>query len=109
MTTPVDKQHLRAFTHGDPKEEQELITLFIEQIRENLLALKEHIASQHQEKWCSIAHRFAGSAGTFGARQLHVLCRKAEHYGAHEEAKKQQILTLLDQEVNQVITFLGQS
>jgi HPt (histidine-containing phosphotransfer) domain-containing protein len=72
---PLDLEHLRRFTLGDPDLEHEILGLFADHAPKTLASLAE--ASSPRE-WLAAAHSLKGSAKAIGAHQLADLAAEAE-------------------------------
>jgi len=106
-TPAVDLEQLRLFTDGDPAEEKALADLFLDQARQMIEVLEQHLASDGQEAWKSAAHRFKGSSGNLGANQLHQLCKQAEMNFQSDAMQKQQMLAAIKSETHRVEQFFS--
>jgi HPt (histidine-containing phosphotransfer) domain-containing protein len=74
-TSTVDLQHLRRYTMGDLKLEEEVLELFIGQLPETIKALSE--ASSDRD-WQIAAHTLKGSGSAVGAWRVARLAEQAE-------------------------------
>lgn len=103
----MDMEQLNMFTSGDRQEEKELVELFMDQAQETLSVL-EQCAHQHDLKgWKDAAHRFKGSSGNFGAKNLHFLCKRAEQHFEDSETQKIEMLSAMRQAVHEVNLFFN--
>ena len=104
---PVDMSQLRMFTDGDPQEEKEIISLFLDQARTMLDALQNSMQPSANDAWKSAAHRLKGASGNLGAMKLHHLCNRAETHFDDDEAKKAEMLKNLWFELKRVETYFN--
>jgi len=75
---PVDLQHLRRYTLGDPSLEKEVLSLFVMQLPQTVAALH---AAASQRDWKIAAHTLKGSCRAVGAFRLGDLAQDAEKLG----------------------------
>ncbi len=76
--TPINLEHLEAFTDGDFDVERELFGLFSEQAILALDRLEQSCDMGDDDEWRSAAHKFKGAAANLGAQKLSELCFSAE-------------------------------
>jgi HPt (histidine-containing phosphotransfer) domain-containing protein len=72
---PIDLQHLRRYTMGDPKLEKEVLELFIAQLPLTIRALSE---AGSDRDWQMAAHTLKGSGRAVGAWRVARLAEHAE-------------------------------
>jgi len=72
---PIDLAHLRRFTLGDKRLEEEILKLFIEQAPVTIEAMRR---AQTKRDWVRAAHTLKGSARAVGAWRLAELAESAE-------------------------------
>ncbi len=75
---PIDLDHLRRYTLGDARLEQEILWLFVEQTPATLGALK---GAATNREWVKAAHTLKGSARAVGAWRIAELADQAERLG----------------------------
>ncbi len=75
---PIDLAHLRRYTLGDARLEQEILWLFIDQAPASVDALRRAATSRD---WVTAAHTLKGSARAVGAWRLAKLAEQAERLG----------------------------
>lgn len=101
---PVDLEHLRRYTMGDERLEQEILGLFVTHAPQTLLVLRE---SQNATEWRAAAHGIKGSARAVGAHLVAELATAAE--AAYPEAQDARLaqLAALDDAVEGVVRFVS--
>jgi HPt (histidine-containing phosphotransfer) domain-containing protein len=72
---PIDLTHLRRFTLGDKRLEEEILKLFIEQAPATIEAMKR---ARTKREWATAAHTLKGSARAVGAWRIAELAESAE-------------------------------
>jgi HPt (histidine-containing phosphotransfer) domain-containing protein len=72
---PVDLTHLRRFTLGDKRLEEEILKLFIDQAPVTIEAMRR---ARTKREWVTAAHTLKGSARAVGAWRLAGLAESAE-------------------------------
>ena len=80
---PIDHEHLRRYTLGDPGLELEILGLFVEQLPTTIGAL-EHATTD--KEWGMAAHTLKGSARAVGAWQLAALAEDAERLTSNADS-----------------------
>jgi HPt (histidine-containing phosphotransfer) domain-containing protein len=75
---PIDHAHLRRYTLGDARLEQEVLWLFIDRAPASVEALRRASSSRD---WQVAAHTLKGSARAVGAWRLAKLAEQAEKLG----------------------------
>lgn len=105
VAPPVNMDHLRLFTDGDPEEEQAITTMFFEHVTEALKEL-EPLCSGDSDRWKSLSHRIKGSAANFGAEPLASIASRAEKNYACDEQDKLAMLEAMRNEVASIEQFL---
>lgn len=75
---PMDWQRVEQMTEGDKHMEQEVMDVFVEDLRHSLSELASHFAQHDQPEWVKLAHRLYGASANMGAQQLAILCHKAQ-------------------------------
>ena len=92
---PIDLDHLRRYTLGDARLEQEILWLFIDQAPTTVDALK---CARTSKDWVMAAHTLKGSARAVGAWRLAKLAEQAEQLGGPtDHAACDQVLRRLDE------------
>lgn len=85
---PIDLEHLRRFTLGDPDLEQEILTLFIDQAPKTLASLAE---AESEQQWRAAAHGLKGSAKAIGAHHVADLAAEAERGFPDQATRKAEV------------------
>lgn len=104
---PVDLDHLRQFTDGDPDEEKEFFDLFLSQAEQSMRDLENNCSDGYCEYWKKAAHKLKGSAANLGAEELSALCKDAEYGADSTTAEKQAMMLAISEELTKVNSFLG--
>ncbi|MDO9382913.1 MAG: Hpt domain-containing protein [Hyphomicrobiaceae bacterium] len=87
--TPVDLEHLRRFTMGDPDLEQEILGLFADNAPKTLASLADAATAK---EWLAAAHSLKGSARAIGAHAVADLAAAAEKtYPEHDVVRREQL------------------
>jgi len=91
----IDLEHLRRYTLGDARLENEILWLFIGQAPTTIDALKQ---AQTNQEWVTAAHTLKGSARAVGAWRLAKLAEQAERLGGPQDrAACDSLLTQLEE------------
>lgn len=104
LPPPVDLEHLRRYTMGDERLEQEILGLFVTHAPQTLSVLRD---SQNATEWRAAAHGIKGSARAVGAHHVAELAGKAE--AAYPEVLDARLaqLAALDDAVAVVVRFVS--
>jgi CheY-like chemotaxis protein len=78
---PVDMSRLLDFTDGDPDNLRELVTLYLDQTKEQLDQLAAAVEAGTAQEVRRLAHSCAGASATCGVRRLVSLLRELERQG----------------------------
>jgi len=78
---PVDMSRLLDFTDGDPGNLRELVTLYLNQTKEQLEQLGAAVKAGTAQEVRRLAHSCAGASATCGMRRLVPLLRELERQG----------------------------
>jgi len=78
---PVDMARLLDFTDGDPENLRELVTLYLDQTKEQLEQLGAAVQAGNPPEVRRLAHSCAGASATCGMRRLVPLLRELERQG----------------------------
>ncbi|MEM6781002.1 MAG: ATP-binding protein [Pseudomonadota bacterium] len=103
---PVDLEHLRQFTDGDPDEEKEFFDVFLSQAEESMQDLENNVTEGYNENWKKAAHKLKGSAANLGAADLSDLCKTAEFEAESTLDEKQVMMKAITEELSKVHSFL---
>ena len=82
---PVDMARLLDFTDGDPDNLRELVTLYLDQTREQMGQIEAAIQAGAAQEVRRLAHSCAGASATCGMRRLVPLLRELERQGFEEQ------------------------
>lgn len=104
--SPIDLDHLNAFTDGDKDEEKELLELFFEQTAIGMQALEESYTQNDQEEWRKAAHKLKGSAANLGAHPLSLACSNAEQRFEEDMSEKSLMLENIKTKIVELQKFL---
>tara|TARA_R110002124_G_scaffold129483_1_gene290845 strand:+ start:143737 stop:145674 length:1938 start_codon:yes stop_codon:yes gene_type:complete len=108
---PVNLSHIRSYTNGqddsatNKEEEKILFSLFIEQAKNSVEALKVNLETHNPIGWCHAAHKLKGSSANLGAEQLAELCQMAEYHDSGID--DEDILRAIQAEFDKVDIFLN--
>jgi CheY-like chemotaxis protein/nitrogen-specific signal transduction histidine kinase len=81
QAAPVDMERLLDFSDGSPDNLRELVTLYLDQTREQLEQLKTAVRTGASPEVRRLAHSCAGASATCGMRRLVPLLRELERQG----------------------------
>ncbi|MGQ0457598.1 MAG: Hpt domain-containing protein [Hyphomicrobium sp.] len=102
---PVDFAHLRRFTLGDAKLEQEVLELFLAQLPATIAALRQ---AGTDRDWKIAAHSLKGSGRAVGAWSLARLAEQAECLpGVSDAARCGEHIDRIEQVVAEVRQFIA--
>jgi DNA-binding response OmpR family regulator len=73
---PIDLQHFRSFTEGDPQLERELGSLYLSTATAYLNEMR--LAMRENRDWRSAAHALKGASANIGARDVAALAERSE-------------------------------
>jgi CheY-like chemotaxis protein len=100
--TMICLENLEQMSAGNMEFQQEMINLFLENSKESLEQMKNHLRERKIEQIPSVAHKIKGSFGVIGADL--TLLHKLEDAKEIEEAK--QHLLALEEQLLQIFTIL---
>ncbi len=106
MCNPVDLSNLREMTDGDIELERELFAEFISSSQECISIMEENCCNGENEIWHATAHALKGTSVNLGAEKLGELCKKAQEQQNAYSNEKQQILSDIKAEYNEVKIYL---
>ena len=78
---PVNMERLLEFTDGEPDNLHELVTLYLDQTKEQLKQLETAIQAGAPQEVRRVAHSCVGASATCGMRRLVPLLRELERQG----------------------------
>lgn len=93
---PIDREHLKRYTLGDPVLEREVLGLFLAQLPLTLESLK---FARSDKDWHMAAHTLKGSARAVGAWELARLALEAEKVGRSAGGATTAIVARLEEAV----------
>jgi HPt (histidine-containing phosphotransfer) domain-containing protein len=103
--TPVDLEHLRRFTMGDPDLEQEILGLFADHAPKSLACLAEAATAKD---WLAAAHSLKGSARAIGAHAVADLAAAAEKTYPEQEVVRHQQLAAVHAAIEAARDYIAQ-
>jgi HPt (histidine-containing phosphotransfer) domain-containing protein len=102
---PIDVSHLRRYTLGDRALEQEILGLFVQQLRITIGALK---GAPSDKEWAMAAHTLKGSARAVGAWPLAILAERAEGLkGPSRTVERSELVGSLEQAAGQASAYIA--
>ncbi len=102
---PIDLEHLRRYTLGDPGLELEILGLFAEQLPITIGAL-EHATTD--KEWGMAAHTLKGSARAVGAWPLAALAEDAERLTTNgDSGRRAAILQRLEAAADEARAYIA--
>jgi len=105
MMKKVNLEQLSQFA-ADKDEMRRLCAGFFGQVDGIMASLKGACGALQAEQWRQTAHKLKGSAANLGAEMLRELAASAEHESDAPEGRKQEMVTVLEQELTAVRRFL---
>ena len=104
---PVDMERLRDASSGDEELQEELIEIYLDQMSENIVALKAAVASNSRDEVKRIAHTLAGGSATCGMVAVVPLLRELEQNEyAVSLAEALPLIERIEQAVERIKKFL---
>lgn len=100
----LDRDHLAAFTGGDPDFEKKILDIFLDNAPQYLASLRDTGASD----WKATAHKLKGAARSIGAWNLAREGERAEHMGTpmEDDPKRQTILQELEKRLALLVSHI---
>ncbi len=103
---PIDLDHLKMFTDGDPNEEKELLDLFFDQTKYILKSLEKSLSDNNSEEWRKGSHKLKGSSANLSAIKLCKSCDEAEQRYDADIASKKLMLKGINEKVLELKVFI---
>lgn len=101
---PVDLKHLRRYTMGDVRLEQEVLHLFVGQLPQTIKSLSE---AETDRDWKVAAHTLKGSGRAVGAWRVAALAERAERQAVKTDMIKAQAVARLEEAAEEVRAFIS--
>ncbi len=104
----IDWHYLNDFTDGDKKIENELFSVFLENLETDLEALRQMNDKDDFKKWLNYAHKIYGSSCHVGAKKLSVICDKAQSLSQDNVKQMKAMTHAIEKSANDLKEYIGQ-
>lgn len=83
----IDWEHLREFTDGDKDIENEILEMFITNLKADVTAIHKSFQNKDYVEWDSGVHKLYGACSHLGVNTLARICDKGQRLSVHEVDK----------------------
>lgn len=106
---PVDLSVLNDLFDGDHKASINVLEIFVNQLKDDVVILENHISDGTNRDWSELAHKMKGSAAYIGAETLRALCATAQDMINAGISERRDIFTKIETEQQRLKTYLKQN
>ncbi len=92
----IDMDFLNLMTRDDKEFKKELLTLFLENIDDNIIKIEDTLKAGDKEGWYKAVHQLNGSAGVIGAFNLSKILEYAKTHVDDDYEQKLEIVELIN-------------
>lgn len=104
----IDWHYLNDFTDGDKTIENELFSVFLENLETDLEALRQMNDKDDFKKWLNYAHKIYGSSCHVGAKKLSIICDKAQSLSQDNVKQMKAMTHAIEKSANDLKEYIGQ-
>ena len=104
----IDWKHLREFTDGDPDIEEQIIDIFIKNLKLDVNNLHNSLQQENYQEWDSYVHKLYGASSHIGAKSLAKICDEGQGLHIDDVTKIHEIHKLILIEYKRINEFFVQ-